>query len=187
MISNKEFEYFKRGDKKIFKKIFDAFYSSLVFFGRKYSTEPELAEDWVQEVFIMLWQRRETITSLTTIKAYLYTSIRHKAINHYKHQQLIHKYKEEHLRIDADDSFFEKAIIEEETHRLLFEAIEKLPVHTRQVCRLSLQGIQNTQISESLDLSLPNVKYHKKRAVELLKVSLKEQLAVWYLAYSFLQ
>ena len=47
----------KEGDKKAFKLLFNSFYPALCSFAESYVNDIHLAEDFVQEVFITLWNK----------------------------------------------------------------------------------------------------------------------------------
>lgn len=176
MITLKDFESFRKGDKLAFKKIFDTFYKGLFLFAQKYVAESDLAEDFVQEVFVKLWETRETIKESSTIKAFLYVSVRNKALNYFRHQKIVEQYQKEMVLEKSEEFFFKNQLIEEETYRLLLNSIEQLPDQTQKVCIMSMNGIQNAQIAEELELTVSTIKYHKQQAISILKKQLKDHL-----------
>lgn len=176
MITPEDFDLFRNGDRKAFKIIFETFYKSLHIFAVKYVNDSDLAEDMVQEVFVKLWEKRKTIVDVLTIKAFLYMSVKNKALNFFRHQKVIDTHRKEMLNDKSNEFFFKNHLIEEETYRLLFQAVESLPEQTRKVCKLSMNGAQNAQIAEELNLSTSTVKYHKTQALNILKKRLEKQL-----------
>ena len=60
-------------------------------------------------------------------------------------------------------------IVEQELLALLSEAIQDLPEQTGQVFQLVMEGFDNAEIAEKLNLSIDSVKSHKKRGKQLLK------------------
>lgn len=176
MLSLKDFKSFRKGDRKAFKLIFDTFYKPLIIFATKYVNDADLAEDLVQEVFVKLWEKRETIENSMTVKAFLFTSVKNKALNHFRHQKVVDVHQKEMIQTKSDESFFKNHLIVEETYRLLIEAIHDLPDQTRKVCTLSMNGVKNAEIAEELDLSTSTVKYHKNQAITILRGKLKDHL-----------
>ena len=176
MITPENFKLFRKGDRKVFKLIFETFYKPLHIFAVKYVKDINLAEDIVQEVFVKLWEKRETLVDALTVKAFLYMRIKNKALNHFRHQKVIDAHQKEMLEDKSSELFFKNHLIEEETYRLLLQAVESLPEQTRKVCVLSMNGAQNAQIAEELDLSTSTVKYHKNQALSILKKRLEKQL-----------
>ncbi|WP_372753091.1 RNA polymerase sigma-70 factor [Labilibaculum sp.] len=178
MICSKDLTDLKNGDKLAFEKIFELYYRSLVVFAQKYVIKIELAEDLVQEVFVKFWEKRNSIKDVETLKAFLYISVRNKSLNELRHQKNVEKYEREMIAIKSEESFFSNHLIEEETSRLVFQAVNKLPEQTRVVFNMSLSGIKNAQISEELNLSISTVKYHKMKAVLSLRQQLKTSFYV---------
>ena len=74
-----------------------------------------------------------------------------------------------------------RSVIEEETRRLIFTAIDSLPEHCRKVCLLNLEGMDNQEIADELQVSLNTVKFHKKNAYKLLRDKLKDQFYLLFL------
>ena len=176
MFEPQDFKAFQKGDRLAFKKIFDTFYKGLFLFAQKYITESDTAEDLVQEVFVMLWEKYDTIEDLSTLKAFLYVSVRNKALNHFRHQKIVAEHQKEVIHAKSEESFFKNHLIEEETYRLLLDSIEQLPEQTKKVCMMSMNGIQNAHIAEELELSTSTVKYHKKQALSILRERLKDHI-----------
>lgn len=176
MINLNDLKSYQKGDRHAFKKIFDAFYKGLFLFAQKYVTESDIAEDIVQEVFVKLWEKRDTIKESSSVKAFLYVSVRNKALNHFRHQKIVNEHQKEMVHEKSGDLFFKNHLIEEETYRLLLDSINLLPEQTQKVCIMSMNGVQNAQIAEEMELSSSTVKYHKKQAITILKEKLKDHL-----------
>ena len=77
---------FKKGKKWAFEKIYKLTYNDLYRFGIKFIQNPELIEDIIHDLYFKLWQRKETISTPSNIKAYLLSSVRATIINHLKQQ-----------------------------------------------------------------------------------------------------
>ncbi|BDD07592.1 DNA-directed RNA polymerase sigma-70 factor [Fulvitalea axinellae] len=175
MLTLDDFESFKKGDRRAFKKVFEAFHKSLVLFARKYSDETGVAEDCVQEVFVKIWETRKRIKDFQTFKGLLYVSVRNRALNMSRSAKVADSHAYEFFRERYAESYFKNHLIEEETSRLLLQAIENMPAQTREVCQMSMRGVKNAEIAERMDISVNTVKYHKKKASEMLRESMEDQ------------
>ncbi|NOU62078.1 RNA polymerase sigma-70 factor [Marinifilum caeruleilacunae] len=176
MITPRDFESFKKGNRVVFKQIFDTFYKGLLIFARNFVQESDVAEDLVQEIFVKLWEKRETIENPTTIKAFLYVSVRNRALNHIRRSKIIQEHQKEEIQFKSSESFFKNQMIEEETYRMLLQAVDELEGQTKKVCVMSMNGVQNAQIAEELNLSTSTVKYHKTKAFDILRSRLKDHI-----------
>jgi RNA polymerase sigma-70 factor (ECF subfamily) len=186
---NKGLNYIKglnKGDKKIFRQVFEEFYPSLILFANRYLNDSEQAEDMVQETFIGLWERRTTLYSENGLKSYLYQSVKNKSLNYIRHGKLKDRHISEELRKkNADD--FESFFIEEESLRLFYKIIEELPEKQKEVVLLTLKGLNRNEIAEQLDITVDTVKYHKQKAFSILREKLKGNFYLLLIATVFLK
>lgn len=67
---------FRLGDKTAFELIFKKYNPLLYHFGIKFFYDRYAVEDCIQELFLTLWKKRETLPEVTTVKYYLITSLR---------------------------------------------------------------------------------------------------------------
>ena len=81
------------------------------------------------------------------------------------------------------DSFFHDAVVEEETYRMLTDAIDKLPGQMRAIMRLAMEGKKNGEIAECLNVSVETVHTLKKIAYKKLRIYLKDYYYFFILFY----
>jgi len=162
----------KKGDMKIFKTIFDAFHKRLYLFSFKYVKDKHASEEIIDGVFFILWQKREELDNIKNLKSYLYTMVYNSSMDYLKNKKRFSQFNSE-----AHDTHFsiEKDIIEEETHTILFNALESLPEKCRQIFELScLEGLKYKDIAEDLQISINTVKSQRARALVILRQKLKD-------------
>ena len=157
----------KKGDTGAFKTIFETYYQRLFAFAYKYVENRFAAEEIVENVLIILWQKRDKIDKIDSLKSYLYTMVRNSSIDFLKKEKKFERFDiEKHDSVTMMDRF----IIEEETHAILFQALETLPLKCRRVFELScLDGVKYKDIAEDLQISINTVKSQRNRAIQLLK------------------
>lgn len=160
-------------DKAMLKSLFDDFFVPLCLFAENYVGDPHVAEDIVQECFIRLWQQKRKFESRYQIKSFLYISVRNQALNVIEHQKIVTAF--EGKVIDkSEKSFFRDHLIEEETYRMLMNAIDHLPAQTRKVMLLALEGNDNKEIAVHLNIAVGTVHTLKKIAYKRLREELKD-------------
>ena len=113
--------------------------------------------------------------SLPSFRTYLYNSIRNASLNYLKHQNVESLYLER-LASTYREITEEEDTNEEEVYRLLFRAIDKLPIRCREIFLLHMNGKKNEEIATTLGISIETVKTQKKRAIQ----SIKEQMGTCY-------
>ncbi|MDO4181298.1 MAG: RNA polymerase sigma-70 factor [Bacteroidales bacterium] len=160
-------------DEQGFRDIFNQYYVALCLFADRYMEDKDASADIVQDTFAKLWQIRNDFSYLHQVKAFLYTSVRNKALNELEHSKVVSEYIQKVTEKEKED-FFHDTVIEEETYRVLTEAIDKLPDQMKAIMQLSLEGKKNTEIAEQLNVSTETVHTLKKIAYKKLRTYLKE-------------
>lgn len=71
----------KKGNKEAFLRIFELHYSTLFTYGFCITSDRELTKDCIQEMFLELWDTKETVNgNIQNVKSYLFTWLRRKII-----------------------------------------------------------------------------------------------------------
>src|SRR5262249_39227907 len=78
----------KAGEQDAFEAIFKLYYAQLVGVAENMLRDRQGAEDVVQDVMVELWRRREALTVEASIRAYLFRSVRNRALNQIRHQRV---------------------------------------------------------------------------------------------------
>ena len=76
---------------------------------------------------------------------------------------------------EAKDPDFLHEITNQETLRILHQAIDTLPPQTRKIILLGLNGKNNNEIAEALNISVNTVKTQMKIAYKTLREKLKQE------------
>lgn len=70
----------KNGDKKALSHIYSSYFTKLYNYGSKITSDKKLIEDSIQDIFIELWIKRESLSDVQNIKYYLFKAIRRRVI-----------------------------------------------------------------------------------------------------------
>lgn len=162
---------------KVYNTLFHKHYSNLLFYATRFLSDHE-AEDVVQDVFVELWKRKDTIEVGDQIQAFLYRSVYTKSINVLKHKRVqnmysaemedLYKRKIEFYHPDFNETI--KRIENKEFRKEIHGVINELPDKCKEVFKLSyLQGLKNKEIAEMLDISLRTVEAHMYKALRFLR------------------
>lgn len=164
----------------VFNTLFNKYYANLLFYATRFLNDDE-AEDVVQETFLELWNRRDTIEIGGQIQAFLYRLVYTKAINILKHKKVENDYnkaaeeickrKIEFYEPDHNDTI--KRMENQELRAEIYGVINQLPDKCKEVFKLSyLHGLKNKEIADALDISLRTVEAHMYKALKLLRSQL---------------
>ena len=89
----------------------------------------------------------------------------------------------EDVSVFENSGFFHDKLIETESYRIFYAAIETLSPQGREVIQLALDGLKNSEIAARLGIAESSVHTQKKIAYKKLRVVLKDY---YYLIYLFL-
>lgn len=158
-----------------FEQLFKEHYSSLVNYAFRMVKDKDTAEDLCQQVFVSLWEKRETIEIEGNIKSYLLRSTHNACLNHFKHQKVVEQHQQSVDQVEEADS---RDILEaEELRSKIGASVKKLPTQCRKVFLMSrLQGKKYAQIAEELEISIKTVENQMGKALKLLRSDLQSEL-----------
>ena len=170
---NKEslFEYIKCGNLSSFEVLFRQDYPSMCLISGKLVANREVAEDIVQDVFIRLWEKKAEYDKIPDFRTFLYVAVRNLCYNYLRDKKKTIDFSQ--IELPDKQLSFQEQLIQEETYRLISNAIAELPVQSGKIMRLALEGKQNKEISEILGIAVTTVKTLKYNALKMLKNSLK--------------
>ncbi len=154
--------------KGILKTAFDTYYSALVLFAMRFTSE-ETSKDIVQDVFLKLWKRKVSFENTKSLRAYLYTAVRHQCLNHLKHLKVKNSYADDELKLINNTTYI--ADLEDQTEKTaeLYRAISKLSKRQKEIIICALKGFKNKEISVHLGIKEQTVKTIKSQAYKKLR------------------
>lgn len=167
----------KAGDKSIFDEIFKMYYTPLCHYCMRYVSDLEVAEEIVQDLFFKLWLKRDDLLIHSSLQSYLYQAVKNHSLN-YIYQLKIQEKHRKYVGFNVKDSHDPVDNLEEiDLEILIREAVLKLPAKRREVFELSRhEGLKYAQIAEKLDISVKTVEAQMSKALEHLRIVLKEYL-----------
>jgi RNA polymerase sigma-70 factor (ECF subfamily) len=125
-------------------------------------SDPEAAEDIVQEQFVYIWENRHRLTPIYSIKAYLYKAVKNRSLNHLKKQFNKNKL----VRLDEftetpQTAAFPSAselLESSELETILEKALENLPIRCRTIFTMKkFAELSNKEIAGHLNISVKTV------------------------------
>ena len=164
-------------DKEAFRTLFDLFYPALCIHAKRFVEDRAVAEDLVQDVFVILWENRKKVKIELSVRKYLIASVKNQSLRHLKREGYKQDYIETYLSKNADISDYNEFYLLTELQKLLEEALARLPETYRLIFEMSrLENKSNTEIAETLDIPLRTVERYKAKIIDILKKDLKDYL-----------
>lgn len=152
----------EEGDVFAFKALFDLYWKPLYLAAYKRLHDHQEAEDIVQEVLAMIWQRRASLTTNEegSLGAYLFTALRYRIISFYaevRTERFQGEVLERLLRLPDDDPAAK--LITKELQQLLREELNNMPDTMKRAYQLTRDyNYSIRETATTLNLSEQTVK-----------------------------
>lgn len=159
-----------------FKILFDQYYNTIVRVLSRFSQDSEQIKDWVQEIYVKLWEARKNIdiASIGNFKAYLMVIARNHAVKcHTKKRklELVSNYQLAEYEV-ADNNLIENLDHAELMHAYQ-TALSKLPQKAKEAYFLNREkGLTYNKIAEELGISIKTVEAQISRVMAFLRQEL---------------
>jgi RNA polymerase sigma-70 factor (family 1) len=165
----------KEGDIKALEFIFNKHYGNLCLYLLLLFKNELLVEHIAQDIFIHLWEKRETLEIKSSLESYLYSAGRYKALNQIRDAQRHERIIKNMFTPDAEYINELDSILEvHELEKIIEEAIRSLPCRCQQIFRLSREhDLSYKEIAEFLNLSVNTVEGQMAIALKKLRSALK--------------
>ena len=160
-----------QGEEKGMEYLFTRYYKPLVLWAASFLNNIPQSEDLVQAFFIRLWEKKAEYDKIPDFRTFLYVAVRNLCYNYLRDKKKTIDFSQ--IELPDKQLSFQEQLIQEETYRLISNAIAELPVQSGKIMRLALEGKQNKEISEILGIAVTTVKTLKYTALKMLKNSLK--------------
>ena len=158
--------------------LFKSHYSSLCAYANVFLKDHDASEEVVQEVMFRIWTSRETLVIDSSVRSYLFRSVRNGCMNVLKHLNIREDYKAFQERQSEDSQrSHEDEMIYSELEQKIRQAVDHLPIERRKVFILSrYDGLTYSQIAEKLNISVKTVENQMGKALKTLRVELSDYL-----------
>jgi len=151
---------------EIFTKLFAESRQALHRYIRRFVGSSETAKEIVQEAFLRTYRQRE---SVTTLRAFLFSTARNLAANEYRHRRTMERnalgdfcqsgVKTEHESLETE-------MLRDERSRLIEEAIDRLPPQCRAAFTLRVfHQCSYKEVADRLGISAKTVEKHIARGL----------------------
>ena len=163
------------GDSGAFSELVEAHYQVLFNYGANFTSDRELLKDTLQDLFISLWEKKETL-QIKHLTIYLLRSVRNNLYLSFRNTTGAIISLDATLHDQSDEFTIEKALIQEESvyrkKNKVIEAIHTLPKRQKEAIFLKFyQGLDNEQIAELMFVNRQSVANLLHKAILNLRIS----------------
>jgi len=178
-------EGLRKREKAVFDYIFNYYYSSLCAFSLQYLHDRDAAEDLVQDFFVSLWMEAPRLQIKSSLKSYLFASVKNRCLDFQKHHKVLQKYRAFMLfNSENEDTSFDHYFAESELQLAIQKSLEKLPPRCREIFEMSrIKGLTNQEISDQLGIAKRTVELQISNSLKILRKELIEFLPLWLVVW----
>lgn len=161
----------QQGSSTAFEGLFRMYHKDLCNYVFSIIHDEDETKGIAQECFIKLWEKRDEINRIQSVKSYLFRSAYNTCLNKFKHQKVVEKHASE-ARSELQAIFqkdFENTYDEELAKRVM-AAVEDLPTKNKEVFKLRyISGLNTAEVSEELGITPRTVETHVSNALKILR------------------
>jgi RNA polymerase sigma-70 factor (ECF subfamily) len=163
--------------------LFHHYYDDLCRYTKVFTKDIAIAENIIQDLFVYIWEHRETIEIHISFESYLFQASRYKALNYKRDNSnkidkltlLKEKYNGK-VSVSADEAFEFK-----ELNQIVSNAIDLLPDRCRQIFRLSrTDELSYREIAELMNISVSTIDNQVHTAIKKIKTHVKRYYPEMY-------
>lgn len=167
-------------NQQIFEDFFRDYFKPLVNFANKFLNNIDDSKEIVHDVFINLWEKRNSIDVKNSVKSYLYTSVNNRCLNFIRDNKKFNS----NIQLDNIDAVISPtdALTELEIQSIIDKTLNSLSPKVKRVFELSrYKNMKYKEIAEKLNISQKTVESHISAALKALRINLKDYLMVFIL------
>jgi RNA polymerase sigma-70 factor (ECF subfamily) len=171
----------RAGDPDAFEGLFKLTHGRLLSYCRLFVPDSAQADDLVQECYLSLWEKRETIKPSQSVESLLFVMLRHRCLNYLRDNKFlraetsIHSVQENDLQhlFELDFTGIERKSVEEELIEAIKAEIEKLPEKRKEVfIKSKIEGLKNREVADQMGISVKMVEKHLKQGKDQIQKEL---------------
>jgi len=162
-------------DKYQLENLFEDYYTAVLLYCISIVKDRDDAKDIVQQAFVSLWRKMDSIDFHTSARAYLYRSVYHASLDLIKHKKVRKRYEGE----AKNNNQITHAVNNEEKElsEKIESAINDLPDQCRRIFKMNrYDRLRYKDIAAVLHISEKTVENQMVKALRILRERLKEYL-----------
>ena len=165
-----------KGDRLAFKRIYDHYWSDMYALAISFLKSSYWAQDILQDLFLKLWIRRESLPSIKEFRSYIFIMLRNELItalrSKARSEQVHDKYRQQ---IPPDFLLPDNRLIINELEQLIREAVMQLPPGQSLLIELTRnQGLSHEEIADRMGIAKKTVSNTLTKALNNIRNYLRE-------------
>lgn len=176
-----------KGNILAFNTLFREYSGRLYRFAYGYLKSPEEAEELVQEVFTIIWEKRSGLKEELSFKSYLFTISFNIIRKHFRTKSHITEYLKSGLNNESDIQTTQK-INYDSLYQFIVKLVDQLPERRKLIfIKSRFEGLSVIEIAEELKISHKTVENQLTDALKYIRINLnRDSIYILLFIISFL-
>jgi len=165
---------FIQGDDESLVYIYSNYADVLYRYGRQFSKRPEFIRDCIQELFFELIRKRERLSPALSIKAYLFSALKHKIMRDIKKEKKL-VLEEEGFNLNlSEPSVSISKVLDQKDLAIIQSKLNLLSPNQREAILLHFyEGLTYAEIADIMNIKVRSARVLTYRALDSLHKQLK--------------
>lgn len=178
------------GDEVAFSIIFNTYRNKIYTVAYKLTESRTYAEEILQDVFLKIWLKRNSITEINDFTSWIFIITRNHTFSYLKKIATLEKRnKISPENFPGSSVLADSLLIEKDFQGVLADALSKLTPQQKQVFYLSrTEGLKREEIAKKLGISPETVKIHLAHAIKNVRaycIARLDSLFILFIALNF--
>jgi len=164
----------KEGNHRAYAILYDRYWAVLFRYSRKILQNDEESRDVVQDVFVMLWSKAETLHIQISLSCFLYAATRNSILKLFQRGKVKANYLSSLTQfLDDENNTTDHLVRDRELARRIEHEVSLLPPKMRAVFELSRKShLSHREIASQMEISDKTVKKQMANALKILRLKL---------------
>ena len=164
-----------KGNVLAFNSLFHEYSGRLYRFAYGYLKSEEEAEELVQEVFMIIWEKRNKLKENLSFKSFLFTIAFNIIRKHFRTRSYLSKYLKSGISSESDLQSLNN-ITHNSLHKFIFELVDLLPDRRKEIfIKSRVYGYSIKEISEELRISHKTVENQLTASLKFIRINLNRE------------
>lgn len=168
-----------RSDYDAFSALYNSYAGVSYDFVKSLVKDAAAAKDIVQEIFVKIWLKRDTVSKVISFKSYLFRMLKNAVSDYFYSIEVSRRYIASQLLLqDEFVEFVDNKVTADELQLLIFDVINRMPQKRREVMLMSrYENIPNSEIASLLRVSIRTVENHISTALGEIRAAISVSIA----------
>ncbi|UCS91703.1 RNA polymerase sigma-70 factor [Echinicola marina] len=166
----------RNGDREAFTSFYDSYYKKVFVFVLFISKDKGLSEDIAQETFARLWEKRNQLKEIHSLKGFVRQIAKNLVNDHFRKNAIRNAYQERSvLAKDPSGTVTMETVYFNELKLVMDKALDQLPEKKREIFKLSrYEQLSYSEIAMKFGTTPKAIERHMAKSTQMIKDYLQE-------------